>query len=123
MAMRKFIAYLRVSTLALVSLAVFTPEAQAQFYSPRGLYQARSACNPIPPSRYIPGHYEIRQERIFIPGSVQRVFVPARYVTRCGLFGIRYRREIAPAHYQNYREPGHYELRKRKVWIPGRYIN
>ena len=122
MAMEKFIAYLRVSTLALLSIAVFTPEAQAQFYSPRGLYQARSPCNPVPLSRYIPGHYEISEERIFIPGSVQRVFVPARYATRCGLFGIRYTQKIAPAHYQSYREPGHYELRKRKTWIPGRYL-
>ena len=121
--MRKFIAYLRVSALALVSIATMTPEAEAQFYSPRGLYEARSSCSVAPRPQYIPGHYVISHERVFVPGAVRRVFVPARYVTRCGLFGFRYQRMIEPARYQSYREPGRYELRKKKTWRPGRYVN
>ena len=121
--MRKFIAYLRVSALALVSIATLTPKAEAQFHSPPGLYEARRSCSTITRPRYIPGHYQISHERVYVPGAIRRVFVPARYVTRCGLFGIRYRRVIEPAHYQSYREPGRYELRKKKAWIPGHYIN
>ncbi len=119
--MNKALTDLGACALAFLSLAIFSTHAEAQHQSQLGLYQARSAYTAVPAAQFIPGHYRITQERVFIPGYTRQVYVPARYENRCGLFGIQYRRKVSPAHYRSYREPGRYEIRTRKVWIPGSY--
>jgi hypothetical protein len=121
--MNNLTSCLRASSLALLLLASSPTTAQAQFHTARSLYQARSVCVPTPMPRYLPGHYETRSERIFIPGSAQRIYIPAQYSERCGLFGIRYRRMIQPARYEIHRQPGRYEIRQKRAWIPGRYVS
>ena len=108
-------------SLAIALLACSAPQASAQSCSPQGLYSARRACVPAAAPRYIPGHYQIVREKVLIPGTCYQAYVPARYQSGCGIFGLRYRRLIAPAHYETRRTPDRYEYRNRRVWVPGRY--
>ena len=71
--------------------------------------------------RYIPGHYKVVMERVFIPGGSYQVFVPPRYETKClGPFRSPVTRYI-PGRYVLKREPARYEYQHKRVWVPGRY--
>lgn len=55
-------------------------------------------------------HY--RMERVWVRGRIERVYCPAVYEYRRGLFGIRYRVCVRPAHYDTIEHPGHWEYRR-----------
>ena len=114
-----------IKTLLLLatSLSFTTSAAVAQAYIPPSLSAARRACAPPAPSlpRYIPGHYKVVMERVFIPGGSYQVFVPPRYETKClGPFRSPVTRYI-PGRYVLKREPARYEYQHKRVWVPGRY--
>lgn len=70
---------------------------------------------------WVPGYYETRTERVFVPERTRREWVPARYreiVLPCGRIE---RVLVAPGHWTTVCEPAHYTTRERRVWVPGRY--
>jgi hypothetical protein len=73
-----------------------------------------------PPRRWIPGHYEVRRERICIPGYWREVVTPAEYAwVRHGCRSVYV--QVRPACTQRVWVPECVEWRETKVWVPGRY--
>lgn len=70
---------------------------------------------------WVPGHYETRFERVFVPGCERRIWVPPRYEWRTLPCGGTERVLVEPGHYRVVRDPGRYERRERRVWVPGHY--
>jgi hypothetical protein len=70
---------------------------------------------------YVPGHYEVRTRQVWVPGTVTRVWVEPVYrqirIGRRGTIRICVRR----GYFENVRSPGHYELRRERVWVPGHW--
>ena len=50
-------------------------------------------------------------------GRARQILVPARYGYRYDRHGCRVRYCIVPAHYEVIREPGRWEMRRRRVWV------
>lgn len=74
----------------------------------------------IEPRRtWIPGHYEMRCERVWVPGCTRQEWVPARYEWRLDNCGRRFQVLIAPGHWITVTDPGRYETREARVWVPG----
>lgn len=119
--MNFFTRSIGVSSLTLAMLACLANPATSQAYFPQTISSGRRACLPARAPRYVPGHYETVSERVRVPGSFYRVWVPAQYRTHCGLFGSRYRRLLSPGHYETRRAANRYEYRSRRVWVPGHY--
>jgi hypothetical protein len=67
---------------------------------------------------WVPGRYETVNERVWVEGPVQRVWVEPVYEWRLGSCGFRYvcARE---GYWRSVRLPGHYENRCVRVWHPG----
>ena len=68
-----------------------------------------------------PGHYEVIEERVWVEGCWERVWVPDRYDTWVDSCGRTHRRLVCAGHYETVRGPGHYETRTRRVWVQGGY--
>jgi len=77
-------------------------------------------CPPPPPPRWIPGHYETRQDRICIPGYWTTVTEPAQYVSvRRGRHTVQVMTRAACA--QRVWVAERYEIRETRVWVPARH--
>ena len=85
---------------------------------------SRRAC---PPSRgytrresvrqvWVPGHYELVQRRVWVPGAYRQVWVPPVYETRYDYFGRPFQVLIMPGHHVTVQDPGHWEYRDERVW-------
>jgi hypothetical protein len=66
------------------------------------------------------GHYEVRRERVWVPGCERVVQVPARFAWRRDACGRRTRVCIEPARTRIVREPGRYEWRERRIFVAHR---
>lgn len=80
-----------------------------------------SSCPPPPPpARWMPGHYETRVERIWIPGRWETVTTPAEYGwVRHGcrwIYGV-----VKPPCTRQVWVPERYEYRETRVWVDGYY--
>lgn len=64
------------------------------------------------------GHFKVVQERVWVPGGIQRVWVDAVYATARDTNGNPIQVLVEPGHYRDVKLPGRYELRERKVWVP-----
>jgi hypothetical protein len=74
-------------------------------------------CEP-PPPRWIPGHYEVRRERVCVPGYWDTIVTPAEYAwVRHGCHW-RYV-EVRPACERRVWVPERVECRETQVWVPG----
>lgn len=73
------------------------------------------------PATYVPGHYETRYQRVWVPCSTERVWVPAQVKVSYLPCGRRIETVLAPARWEVITHPGHYEMRQVRVWVPGRY--
>jgi hypothetical protein len=74
---------------------------------------------PPPPQRWVPGHYETRNERVCIPGYWDTVTVPAEYGwVRHGCRQVWV--QIKPECTRRVWVPERYEWRETRVWVPGR---
>ena len=84
-----------------------------------GSFGAPACVDPCPPRTWVPGHYEIVVQPVYVAGFEERTWVPARY----GWVRDRYGRAvwacIRPGHYEVVRRPGRYENRQVRVWVPG----
>lgn len=74
-----------------------------------------------PPCRvWVPGHYEVREEKVWVPGVCERVWVPPTY--KMVWDGCRPVRVVCrPGHYRAIEHPGRWECREVRVWVPGRH--
>jgi hypothetical protein len=78
-------------------------------------HQHGSCCN------FVPGHYEARIDRVWVPGATEQVWVPAQYQVSYNACGQRIQTLVAPARWEYINHPGRYENRQVRVWIPGSY--
>ena len=65
------------------------------------------------------GHFRVVSQRVWVPGSRRRVYVPARYGYRYDYRGRRVRYCIVQAHYTIVRDPGCWEIQRQRVWVRG----
>lgn len=65
---------------------------------------------------WMPGHYEIVQEKVWIPARKERVWVEPVYERR-----RHHRVLIREGYYKKVIIPGYYDIQERKVWVEGRY--
>lgn len=80
-----------------------------------GLHQHGACC------AYVPGHYQTRVDRVWVPGYTDKVWVPARYQVSYNACGQRIKTLVSPAHWQYVNRPGYYENRQVQVWVTGSY--
>ena len=73
------------------------------------------ACGPV----IVPGRYEHRRVKVWVPGYNERVHVPARYDTRNDRWGRPYRVCVSEAYYRDVWHPGTWTWRNDRVWVDG----
>ena len=73
------------------------------------------------PRAWVPGHYQPVSRDVWVPAITRRVWVAPVIETRCDLWGRHFDVEVAPGHWQDVIEPGHYERRTERVWVPGHW--
>ncbi|MCA9002371.1 MAG: hypothetical protein KDB61_10620, partial [Planctomycetes bacterium] len=77
----------------------------------------RRRTRPITPAR---GHWKTITERVWVSGATRQEWVPPVYETICDSRGGAHRVMVCEGHYRTVQDPGHYEMRSRKVWVPAR---
>lgn len=70
---------------------------------------------------WIPAHFETREERFWVEGTEQQVWVAPVYDWRYDKCGKPYRVQLEVGHWTCVRTPGHFECRKVQVWVCGRW--
>ena len=70
--------------------------------------------------RVIPGHYETRLIRVWVPGYTREEYVPPVYETRTDRCGNCYRVLVREGYVRRIEVPGYYEVREERVWVPAR---
>lgn len=70
---------------------------------------------------WVPGRYDVRCERVWIEGCERQVWVEPCYETRWDSCGRPYRVQVRPGHWRPVRDPGRWEQREVRVWIPGHW--
>lgn len=78
----------------------------------------RSECRPAY-RVWVPGHYESREERVWVPGECRRVWVEPIFEWRRDYRGCRQRVLVRAGYWRSIEEPGHYETRRFQVWVEG----
>ena len=64
------------------------------------------------------GRFEIRRERVWVAGRVERVWVPPVFEWRVPRCGPRQRICVQPGYYKNVQQPGYYSWETQRVWVP-----
>jgi hypothetical protein len=82
-------------------------------------YAPASYCPPPPPC-WIPGHFEIQNERVCVPGYWDTIVTPAEYARIRHGCHWRYV-EVRPACERRVWVPERFECRETRVWVPGRH--
>jgi len=72
-----------------------------------------------PRRSWVPGHFETRDERVWVDGAEQQVWVAPVYDWRYDHCGRPYRVQLEVGHWTCVRSPGHFECRKVQVWVGG----
>ena len=78
-----------------------------------------SCLPPLPPPRWVPGHYETVCRPVYVEGCEDRVWAPARYGWMRDRYGRTFWGCIEPGRFVVTRRPGHYENRDVRVWVEG----
>jgi hypothetical protein len=71
--------------------------------------------------QWIPGHYELRTVRFWVPATVREEYVPPVYVTRTVSRGVRIRVLVRAGFVRRLVVPAHYESRQDRVYVPGHW--
>ena len=82
---------------------------------PRRSVRRSSRC--ITPSR---GYWKTISEQVWVQGRSHQEYVPAVYETFYDSHGNAHRVLVCEASYRTVQEPGHYETRSRRIWVPAR---
>jgi hypothetical protein len=72
--------------------------------------------------RFRRGHWEVRTYRVWIPGRYRTEYVPPVYETVRGRHGRLVTVLVRPACTRKVWEPGYYETRSQRVWVPHRRV-
>ncbi len=72
--------------------------------------------------RWIPGHFEVVTEQVFVPGCCRQVWVEPVYATEYDHCGRPFQVLVAPGHYETVQEPGHYETVQRQIWVAPTFV-
>ena len=67
---------------------------------------------------WVPGHYQIVQERVWIPGETRKIWVPAKYCWKWRN-GRKVKVRVRDGYYRYENVDGHYETVKKKIWVEG----
>ena len=87
-----------------------------------GLFATIGEPRACAPHRvWIPGHYERRCERVWIPGVTRQVWVEPEFQCITDAWGHTHRIEVRRGYFRTVCEPGRWEDRERYVWVEGRY--
>ena len=81
----------------------------------------RSPRVHAPRRAWVPGHFETREEKVWVEGSERQVWVAPVYDWRYDHCGRPYRVQLEVGHWTCVRSPGHFECRKVQVWVAGRW--
>lgn len=84
-------------------------------------YSRRAVTTCAPRRVYVPGHYQTVTRRVWVPGQLREEYVPATYETRLDPCGRPYNALIRAAHYRTVQDPGYWEDRGQRVWVPARW--
>lgn len=77
---------------------------------------------PLEPRRcYVPAHYETVAEQVWVEGASREVWVPPVYQSCTDPCGNTTRMLVRAGYWQTVQNPGHYETRYVRVWVPGYY--
>src|SRR5262249_48187556 len=71
---------------------------------------------------WIPGHYELVDERVWVPGSEERVWIEPVFEVRVDPCGFSRRVLGSAGRYEVRCLPGHFELRSVRIWQSGRWV-
>lgn len=74
-----------------------------------------------PAAVWVPAHQTEVTRRVWVPGRTRREWVPPLYQTRFDSCGRPYTVCVRAGHWRTVCEPGHYENRVERVWVPGRW--
>lgn len=77
----------------------------------------RPSCAPA--RVWIEGHWTTRVERVWVEGCERRVWVEPCWETRWDACGRRIRVQVSAGYWRSERDPGRFENREVRVWIPG----
>ncbi len=70
---------------------------------------------------WVPGGYEIVEERVWVPGRTERVWIDPSFGFRVGSCGERFRVQICAGTWRTVQHPGRYEIRRVRVYVPGHW--
>ena len=70
---------------------------------------------------YVPGHHEDVVREVWVPGQTKRVWVPPEYQVVHDSCGRRREILVRPGYWREHCEPGHFETRSERVWVPGHW--
>jgi hypothetical protein len=70
---------------------------------------------------WVPGHYETILERHWRPGATRQEWLPARHEWRRDRCGRPVLVLVEPGRWITITEPGRFETRERREWIPGHW--
>ena len=114
---------------ALLALGLLASAADAQVtagrYSGAHAYGNRGpvAHRTYASSRvWVPGRYATVEERVWVPGCSERVWVEPVYDLALGHCGTRVRVLLSAGHWKTVHHPGHYETRCVRVYRPGHWV-
>lgn len=74
------------------------------------------ACSPRPAPPQYGGHWETVVERVWVPGSCERVWIAPVHETRYDSCGRAYQVCVRAGFWDTIQHPGHYEDHSRQVW-------
>lgn len=83
--------------------------------------------SPAPPpvhcnaETWVPGHYEIVLENVWVEGATQPVWCAPAYEWRRDACGRWFKVMVAPGHWTNVGAAGHNETRRVEVWRPAHW--
>ena len=72
-----------------------------------------------PAARWVPGHYETVRDRVWVPGQAEQVWVEPVFEWRRDACGRAVMACVADGHFEWVKQPGHYEYRDTRFWVPG----
>jgi hypothetical protein len=95
------------------------PAASVVVRSTQASYPAvrRAAHAPV----WVPGHTLEVTRRVWSPGRTCREWIPPLYATRYDPCGRPRQVCVRPGRWHTLHEPGRFETRLERVWVPGRW--
>ena len=116
--------------LGIVAVAVMGASGvAAREHGRAGAHVNRGPVRPVPTRTvvhraWVPGHYEIRRERVLLePAHYRTRWVSPVVAERRGRHGRRYTVVVRDGYHEKIRVPARHEYRQVKVWVPGHHVD